>query len=311
MGSRRRSGKRSPACGSIDGPSGRRYQSGMSLLRHIRLCNEFSASRFLPLIHERITLGLVRRDNAERLRRFPQVFAVTGDAVTLLAGGGFEPVSAAIDAVVEQLVADGVVAKWRNEFFAVAPCWGAPPHFRLDRGVVGFFGTRSYGVHLNGYHHAGGRQMLWIGRRATNKAVAPGKLDNLVAGGMSWEHGPDATLVKEAEEEAAIPRALIDRAHPAGAVSYRMETKTGVRNDTLFLYDLDVPADFTPKNNDGELQSFTLMPADEVIERVRAGDEFKFNVNLVIIDFALRHGLVTAREPDYLDIVSGLHRVLD
>ncbi len=95
---------------------------------------------------------------------------------------------------------------------------------------------------------------------------------------------------------------------PAGAISYRMETALGVRNDVLFVYDLEVPAEFTPRNTDGEIVAFALMDAADVIERVRAGDDFKFNVNLVIIDFALRHGLVTPAEPDYLELVIGLHR---
>jgi len=48
-----------------------------------------------------------------------------------------------------------------------------------------------------------------------------------------------------------------------------------------------------------------------VVERVRRTDDFKFNVNLVIIDFALRHGLVTPEDPEYLDLVTGLRRPLD
>ena len=153
--------------------------------------------------------------------------------------------------------------------------------------------------------------MMWVGRRAADKKVAPRKLDNIVAGGVAWEHGLEATLVKEADEEASIPAALAARARPVGAVSYRMETALGLRNDVLFIYDLEVPADFVPRNKDGEIAEFMLMPADEVVELVRAGDEFKFNVNLVITDFALRHGLVTPAEPDYLDLVTGLRRPLD
>jgi hypothetical protein len=53
------------------------------------------------------------------------------------------------------------------------------------------------------------------------------------------------------------------------------------------------------------------MPASAVLERVRAGDDFKFNVNLVQIDFALRHGFLTPEDPEYLDLVTGLRRVLD
>ncbi len=283
----------------------------MSLLSHIRQCNRFASERFLPLLHDGARLGLVRRDNAEHLRRFPALFRVEPGAVTLLATGGFERVSAAVDKAVERLVADGIVPKWRNEFFAIAPAWCEAPHFRLDRGAVPFFGGRAYGVHLNGWRRDEGRLMLWVGRRAANKKVAPNKLDNLVAGGISWEHGLEATLVKEADEEASIPGDLIARAVPVSAVSYRMETELGLRDDVLFIYDLETPDDFEPKNRDGELVEFMLMPAGDVVAQVRAGNDFKFNVNLVIADFAVRHGVVKPTEPDYLDIVAGLRRAAD
>ena len=38
------------------------------------------------------------------------------------------------------------------------------------------------------------------------------------------------------------------------------------------------------------------------------GDDFKFNCHLVIIDFLIRHGLIGPDHPDYLDLISGLHR---
>ncbi len=53
------------------------------------------------------------------------------------------------------------------------------------------------------------------------------------------------------------------------------------------------------------------MSAASVIARVRTSDDFKFNVNLVLIDFALRHGLVTPDDPEYLQLVTGLRRGLD
>ncbi|HUK59295.1 MAG TPA: DUF4743 domain-containing protein [Stellaceae bacterium] len=280
----------------------------MSLLRHVRQCNCYAAEKFLPFNHEGERLGLVRRDNAEHLRRFPSLFRVGRDEVALIIGGGFEHVSARVDEAVETLVSDGIVPKWRYEDFAIAPRWGAAPHFRLDRGAVPFFGARAYGVHLNGWRRDQGRLMLWVGRRAPDKKVAPNKLDNLVAGGISWQHGLEATLVKEAEEEAAIPADVIAHAVPVGAILYRCETELGLRDDVLFVYDLETPATFVPRNTDGELTEFMLMPADEVVARVRDTDDFKFNVNLVIADFAVRRGVVTPDEPDYLELVAGLRR---
>jgi 8-oxo-dGTP pyrophosphatase MutT (NUDIX family) len=283
----------------------------MSFLDHIRSCNNYDPGCAVPLIAGTDRIGLLARDNAEALRRFPEVFAVEQDRVTLRVRGDVETVSRAVDAVVDALVSENLVPKWRNETFDVAPRWGASPIFRLDRGAVPFFGTRAYGVHLNGYRRDGDTLYLWVGRRAPDKKVAPDKLDNLVAGGVGNGHGLKETLLKEGEEEASIPTSLTNRAIPVGAVSYRMKTARGIRDDVLFVYDLDMPPDFMPKNQDGEIIHFELMSASAVLERVRTTDDFKFNVNLVILDFALRHGILRSDNPEYLDIATGLHRPFD
>jgi len=283
----------------------------MSFRDHIVSCNNFDPARVVPLFAGHQRVGLVRRDNAAALRRFPDVFAVADDRVGLLARGDVAAVSRAVDAVVDGLLAEKRIPKSRNETFDVAPRWRAPVVFRLDRGAVPFFGTRAYGVHLNGYLWKAGTLHLWVGRRAPDKRVAPDKLDNLVAGGIGNGHGLEETLLKEGEEEASIPRSLTSRAVPAGAVSYRMQNELGIRDDVLFAFDLEMPADFVPKNQDGEIVHFELMPASAVLDRVRTGDDFKFNVNLVILDFALRHGLLRPDDPEYLDVATGLHRPLD
>ena len=283
----------------------------MSFCDHIRSCNNYDPSRVVPLTAGTARIGLLRRDNAEALRRFPDVFAVVEHRVELVAHGDLAAVSHAVDTVVDALVEEGRVPKWRNETFDAAPHWGAPPVFRLDRGAVPFFGTRAYGVHLNAYLRQGEALCLWVGRRSPAKQVAPNKLDNLVAGGIGNEHGVRDTLLKEGEEEASIPTSLMSQAISAGAVSYRMETPLGIRDDVLFVFDLEMPADFLPKNRDGELVHFELMPASAVLERIRATSDFKFNVNLVILDFAVRHGLLGPDDPEYLDVATGLHRPLD
>jgi 8-oxo-dGTP pyrophosphatase MutT (NUDIX family) len=282
----------------------------MSFADHIRACNSFDRRRVVPLVAGEHRIGWLRRDNAAALARFPKVFAAEGNGLRLVAQGDIDSVSAAVDEVVEALVVEKLVPKWRNETFDVMVRWGDHPIFRLDRGAVPFFGTRAYGVHLNGYRRDSGLR-LWIGRRAPDKRVSPNKLDNIVAGGIGNGHGIAATLFKEAEEEAGIPAALVERAVPVGAVSYCMETELGIRDDVLYVYDLEVPTDFVPENSDGEIVQFELMPATEIVERVRATDDFKFNVNLVILDFALRHGLIAVDDPEYTDIATGLHRPLD
>lgn len=283
----------------------------MSLLRHLRICNAYQPDNFLPFLHGSDRLGFIRKDNANALSQFPNHFAVTGESVRFLTEGSFDDLSAIIEDVTEKLVTEGLVAKWRHEFFAAAPRWNAPKHFKIDRGAVPFFGISAFGVHLNGFRRDGDTLKLWAGKRANNKAVAPGKLDNLVAGGIDYSHGQHETLIKECGEEASLPESLARKAVPVGAVSYRMEVEYGMRNDVLFCYDLETPADFTPKTNDGEIVSFALEDAAAIVAGMRTRDDFKFNVNLVLLDFAIRHGLLAPDDPEYFDIVTGLHRPLD
>ena len=85
-----------------------------------------------------------------------------------------------------------------------------------------------------------------------------------------------------------------------------MEAEDGLKPDVQFCYDLELPLDFTPHNTDGEIAEFMLWPMDKVAAIVRDTKEFKFNCNLVIIDFLVRHGLIAPEHPDYLEIVAGL-----
>ena len=64
-----------------------------------------------------------------------------------------------------------------------------------------------------------------------------------------------------------------------------------------------------PVGNDGEVERFELMPIAHVIEILRETDDFKFNVNLVLIDFLARHGLLDPdKEPDYAAVIKGLRQ---
>jgi len=87
-----------------------------------------------------------------------------------------------------------------------------------------------------------------------------------------------------------------------------MEAEEGLRNDVLFNYDLELPADFTPVNADGEIEEFFLWPIERVIQELTVADSFKFNVAFVIIDFLIRRGFVAPEDPDYLALVRKLRR---
>ena len=131
-----------------------------------------------------------------------------------------------------------------------------------------------------------------IQSRLSDKAVAPGQIDNIVAGGIPAGMTAEGCLVKEAAEEAGMHPALVARARRTGRASYILTNDEGLRRDVLHIFDIDLPEGFTPVPNDDEVERFELWPAARLVEAVRDSDVVKFNVNLVLIDLFLREGLI-------------------
>jgi hypothetical protein len=279
----------------------------LSFLDRIAACRRWTPAAYRPFVIEGRPYGRVRHELARRLADFPAVFRV-GDGGVLLnpALAGCDGRTEAVAEVLRALVEAGDIGLWRDEAYPVVRRWGEAPLMLMDRGAVPDFGVRGFGVHLNGLVESPEGLKLWVARRAKDKATAPGKLDHIVAGGQPHGIGIRANLVKESAEEADIPPELAARARPVGAITYRCERPEGLRDDVLFCFDLTLPADFTPRNTDGEVESFALWPIERAIETVRAGDDFKFNVNLVILHLLIRRGLLGPDDPDYQEIAEGL-----
>ncbi len=195
--------------------------------------------------------------------------------------------------------------RWRDEAFDVRAAPDGPALTRIDRGAIPSFGIQAVGVHVNGLVRGMDGLHLWVARRAMDKLLDPGKLDHIVAGGVSAGLNPAETLVKEAGEEAAIPPELASTAVHVGTIDYAMERTEGLRRDWLHCYDLTLPETFTPKATDGEVEAFELWPLGRLFETVRDTDDFKFNVNLVLIDLFIRHGLIAGPEAEDLRTALG------
>lgn len=282
----------------------------MAFLDHIRACNRHDLSGFRPFDVDGLRVGWIRHALAEALPSVDPAFLVTPERVTLAPElRDFEARSAAMAHAALYLAESGAIPGLRGEHYPVLPRWGAEPLMRVDRAAVVHFGIAAYGLHVNGFvRQPDGGVSLWVARRARDRLVSPGKLDNLVAGGQPIGLTLAENLVKEAAEEAGIAADLARRAVPVGAVTYLRESREGLKPDTLFLYDLELDPGFEPCNTDGEVEAFELWPLDRVAASVRDGDDWKFNVNLVVIDFLVRHGWLTPDDPDYLEIVAGLRR---
>jgi 8-oxo-dGTP pyrophosphatase MutT (NUDIX family) len=281
----------------------------MALVDRIRDVAPLDFSRVRPLHVDGAVLAWLPHATADALRRHSDVFEVSEREIRLRGTlTEFEARSAAIDRVVRALHRDGLIETYRNERYAIATSFHAEPKFAIDRGAVTRLGMRAYGVHLNGHVGRGDAMRLWVARRADDKATWPGKLDHIAAGGQPMGIGLRENLIKEAREEAGIPASLAARARPAGLVSFITENRYGIDIGTLFAFDLELPADFVPRGEDGEVAEFELWPIGKVIERLGTTTNFVFDSALVVIDFLVRHGFVAPDDPDYPEIVGGLRR---
>jgi hypothetical protein len=277
------------------------------LFDHIVACNTHDLRDFRAFVVAGEHVGWVRESLAMQLDRWPDIFDLTGNRVSLHTGFGDGAArTRALAGVCAVLAGEGILPRRRGEEFPVVPAIGDRPLMRLDRAWVPPFGVPAFGVHVNGYVEAPAGPELWVGVRSADSLVDPGKLDNMVAGGQPAGLSLDENVVKEAAEEASAPEALARQARPASAITYVMEVPTGLRRDVLYIYDLPVPDDFHPASQDGEHSGFRKMPAAEALRLVDEGDAFKFNVSLVIIDFAIRHGVLTPDHPDYMKLLRGL-----
>jgi len=231
----------------------------------------FDVGAHLPFWIDAEQVGWIRSGDVHLLERWPDVFEIDGTRVTL--APAFNTVdlrSAALASVIGALAAQGRIPGWRNETYAIRNAFDARPLAYIERAASRFFGTMTYAVHLNGvveYAHGGapgGAPRLWIARRSETKATDPGMLDNVVAGGIGWGFSVETTIVKECWEEAGIPEEIAVRAVAGRTAHVLQSLPEGTQAEQIFIYDLVLPADFVPRNQDGEVGEHRLARIDEV-----------------------------------------------
>ncbi|HEX7199633.1 MAG TPA: DUF4743 domain-containing protein, partial [Dongiaceae bacterium] len=109
----------------------------MSLLDRIRECQRWEPARYRPFRIEGQGVGWITADFAERLRAFPEVFCVSGEAIDLVpALTGFERRSRAVEQVLLALKDEGLTRGWRNEAYPVGVDFYTPPLMQIERAAV-------------------------------------------------------------------------------------------------------------------------------------------------------------------------------
>ncbi|KAL9692314.1 hypothetical protein quinque_005476 [Culex quinquefasciatus] len=249
-----------------------------------------------PFVVDGQQVGLISQNVLEQLLKYPEVFCIKdaeqGKQNIVELNPAFRDYterSQQVDRVLKEFRAEGVFVAlkgWRNECYDVKST--TESLLKMDRSATCLFGVRNYGVEING-------------------KPGPAKWDNMVSGGLSVGYGIKETAIKEAAEEASIPANLIKNLVSAGCVSFFFESERGLFPNTEFVFDLELPEDFRPDNSDGEVQNFKLLPALECLERCFAPD-FKTTSCPVLLDFMIRHGIITPEnEVNFTQIVELLH----
>jgi 8-oxo-dGTP pyrophosphatase MutT (NUDIX family) len=238
-------------------------------------------------------VGSVARAHLQALRAWPEGLRVDNAGVALQAEAcRLSGVLARLNAWLRQR---GLIRAWRDESFALLDPADGSRLATLERAAARFWGTLTLGAHANGYvaDTRGRPTHLWIAQRSATKATDPGKYDNLIGGGVPEGQSPAQALVREGWEEAGLQPAQISAVRAVGILCLKRDIAEGLQFEWLHAYDLRLPAEFAPQNQDGEVAGFRCLPLDEALA-LAAGEQMTVDAALVTLDFALRHALLPA-----------------
>lgn len=267
--------------------------------RHVQNCTHYDESKFLPFFIEGESLGWIRKDLKPLLLSQKPLFQEHQDGLQLYSSAPTFEARTQTLGLATDLIAKSYKVAMRHEMYPVIKKWGDKPLAQIDRAAIPWFGVQGFGIHVNGYVRKADGLYMWIGERAADRQVDPGKLDNMIGGGQPIGLTLPENLCKEAKEEAGLSPSVALSAQLIKSIHYKLEKNNGLRNDVLFVYDLELPSSVIPQNTDGEVAAFHLMSLAEVADLVENTNRFKFNCNLVITDFLMRHSYLENRQPEF------------
>jgi 8-oxo-dGTP pyrophosphatase MutT (NUDIX family) len=222
---------------------------------------------------------------AAALRSMPALFVRRPDGFALRDEGlSREARSERLQEAAHRLRALGLVPGWRDELCELLGSDGIEIA-RLERGAFRTLGLQNRAVHVNGVHPDG---RLWIARRSAHKLSSPNKLDNFAAGAIVAGESPLQCAVRELWEEAGVPADIAaGLVFPGRAIRSLRPIAWGMHDEVLICADLELPDDFVPVCQDGEVAQFLCMTPGEAQGAIERG-EFSVEAALVVSDWLAR-----------------------
>jgi 8-oxo-dGTP pyrophosphatase MutT (NUDIX family) len=237
-------------------------------------------------------IGSVAGADLAALARWPQWLEVAADAVRLHPAADLDARLAELHAA---LRAQGRIRAWRDEPYTLWQPRTRAPLAVIERAAARFWGALTLGAHANGYvADASGRPVaVWVAQRAWTKPTDPGKFDNLIGGGVPHGQTPWQALLREGWEEAGLAAPALQRARRGRIVVLDADIAEGLQHEHLHVWDLPLPADAQPHNQDGEVAALHRLPVAEALALAASG-QMTTDAALATLDFALRHRLLDA-----------------
>ena len=271
-------------------------------LAPLRAATARRADARVPFFIDGAEVGSVARTHLPLLAQCSDAPHVADDRVVWRDGTGGR--DARLARLNHELRSLGLIRAWRDEAFAIVDPASLRVLARIERAAARFWGTLTFGAHANGYIRDAGQPggpptHLWIAQRSPTKATDPGCHDNLVGGGVPHGQAPAETLVREGWEEAGLTPAQMAGHVPGSVLRLQRDIPEGLQHEWLYSFDLELPAGWVPRNQDGEVAAFTLMPVDEALALAcggGTGPAMTVDAALVTLDFGVRHRLLA--DPD-------------
>ena len=285
----------------------------LELTRRLRNYSEQNPSQlYLPFLCEGQQVSLVGPEAAEHLQKYPDVLTVSQESVVLSPGlDSPQKRTEGLEKILLDLRDRKIfpsLSAWRNEKYEIKTSFSSKALFEMERSATSLFGVRVYSCQINGYvNHSTLGLCLWMQKRSMTQTW-PGMMDNFVGGGLPAGMGVRENAIKEAGEEANVPEHLAAQMKQTGSVSFLREYRGRMHPETVFVFDLELPETFSPGNTDGEVESFRLVPVEEVRGLICCEESFKITSSPVVLDWLVRNGIVTPEtDPDYPAILENIH----
>ena len=244
----------------------------------------FTPTDELRLHIDDVALGWVRPAVADALVALAGAHAVRkAESLHMRAGSDSVGRSIVVQHWAHALHEQGLLHNWRDEPMTLQH--QSSNFLTTERAAFRSLGMATQSVHLNGWLASPDGMQIWVAERSHHKFVDPGKLDNLVGGGLASGETVAVGLAREAWEEAG----LLFRHVPSPVAQLRINRRIGegVQDECIHVFDAYLPAHFNALNQDGEVAHAGLMPVADALLLVLAG-RFTWDAALVFIYGLLR-----------------------